>query len=78
VAVAGKHVRYCRAVNAARLAVGAPWLVLLLLGTQSGSLGNFDSSGGLVLLAAGAGTCLAAYRIMRRIARLPDEPRVLR
>ena len=65
-------------VNAARLAVGAPWLVLLLLGTQSDTLHTFDSSAGVLLLGIGAGVCAAAYRIMLRIGRLPVEARVLR
>jgi tight adherence protein B len=65
-------------VNAARLAVGAPWLVLLMLGTQPATLQAFNTSSGVVLLAVGAAVCLLAYRIMLRIGRLPDEPRVLR
>jgi tight adherence protein B len=65
-------------VNAARLAVAAPWIVLLLLGSQSSTLRTFDSSGGVLLLAIGGAVCVAAYRIMVRIGRLPEEPRVLR
>jgi len=65
-------------VNAARLAVAAPWLVLLLLGSQSTTVRAYDSSGGVLLLAIGAAVCLAAYRVMLRIGRLPEEPRVLR
>jgi tight adherence protein B len=65
-------------VSAARLAVAAPWLVLLLLGSQSSTLRSYDSSGGVLLLGIGGGVCLLAYRIMLRIGRLPEEPRVLR
>lgn len=65
-------------VNAARLAVAAPWLVLLMLGAESSTLRTFDSSGGVLLLGIGGGVCVAAYRIMIRIGRLPEEPRVLR
>jgi tight adherence protein B len=65
-------------VNAARLAVAAPWVVLLLLGTQSATLQTFDSSAGVLLLVIGGAVCVAAYRIMLRIGRLPEEPRVLR
>lgn len=65
-------------ISAARLAVAAPWIVLLLLGAQSSTLRTFDSSGGVLLLGIGAGVCLLAYRIMVRIGRLPEEPRVLR
>lgn len=65
-------------VNAARLAVAAPWIVLLLLGSQSTTLQAFDSAGGTVLLVVGGGVCLLAYRIMVRIGRLPEPQRVLR
>ena len=65
-------------VNAARLAVAAPWLVLLLLGSQSSTIKAYNSAGGAVLLGVGAAVCLAAYRIMLRIGRLPEERRVLR
>jgi tight adherence protein B len=64
-------------VNAARLAVAAPWLVLLLLGAESSTLHAFDSPTGGLLLGIGAAVCLAAYRIMLRIGRLPEERRVL-
>jgi tight adherence protein B len=64
-------------VNAARLAVAAPWLVLLLLGTQSSTLHAFDSPGGGLLLGIGAGVCVVAYRTMLRIGRLPEDKRVL-
>jgi tight adherence protein B len=64
-------------VNAARLAVAAPWLVLLLLGTQSTPLPAYDSAGGTVFLAVGAAVCVVVYRVMLRIGRLPDDRRVL-
>lgn len=64
-------------VNAARLAVAAPWLVLLLLGTQSETLTAYDSPSGTLLLAIGAAVCFVAYRIMLRIGRLPEDRRVL-
>jgi tight adherence protein B len=65
-------------VNAARLAVAAPWAVLLLLGTQSTTLTAYDSAQGSLLLAVGAVVCVVAYRIMLRIGRLPEDQRVLR
>ena len=64
-------------VNAARLAVAAPWLVLLLLGTQSTTLPAYGSAGGTVFLAVGAAVCVVVYRVMLRIGRLPDDRRVL-
>ena len=47
-------------VNAARLAVAAPWAVLLLLGTQSQTLTSYDSAGGSVLLSSAAGMPMSA------------------
>jgi tight adherence protein B len=64
-------------VNAARLAVAAPWLVLLLLGTQSETLTAYDSPSGTLLLGIGAAICVVAYRVMLRIGRLPEDRRVL-
>jgi tight adherence protein B len=65
-------------INAARLAVAAPWAVLLLLGSQSATLQAYDSPGGSLLLAIGAAVCAVAYRLMLHIGRLPEEQRVLR
>ena len=41
-------------MNAARMAVAAPWLVLLLLATQRETLRAYDSATGRVILVAGA------------------------
>jgi tight adherence protein B len=65
-------------VNAARLALAAPWILLLLLSTQPDAVAAYDTSAGAVVLLAGGGTSLLAYRTMLRIARLPTERRVLR
>lgn len=65
-------------VNAARLAMGAPWAVLLLLATRGTALEAYQSPAGVVILVIGAVTSIAAYLIMLRIARLPEEARVLR
>jgi tight adherence protein B len=64
-------------VQAARLAVGAPWVVLLLLATQSTTLAAYDSPLGTALLLGGGAVCLVAYRLMLRIGRLPQDVRVL-
>ncbi len=64
-------------VQAARLAVGAPWVVLLLLATQSTTLDAYDSALGTALLLGGGGVCFVAYRLMLRIGRLPQDVRVL-
>jgi tight adherence protein B len=65
-------------INAARLAVGAPWLVLLLLSSQSSTVRAYDSPGGALLLSIGAVVCVVAYRIMLAIGALPEDRRVLR
>jgi tight adherence protein B len=64
-------------VQAARLAVAAPWVVLLLLATQSTTLAAYDSPLGTAILLGGGAVCLVAYRLMLRIGRLPQELRVL-
>ena len=65
-------------VNAARMAVAAPWLVLVLLATQRETLQAYDTPAGAFILAAGAALSLVAYRLMIRIGRLPEDRRVLR
>ena len=65
-------------VNAARLALCAPWIVLALMATRGESLQAYQSSTGVAVLAIGAAVSLVAYRVMRRLGQLPDEERVMR
>jgi tight adherence protein B len=65
------------AVNAARLAVAAPWATLAFLSLRPGALSAYDSSGGVLVLVIAAGTSALAYVAMRRIGRLPVDERVL-
>jgi tight adherence protein B len=65
-------------VNAARMAVCAPWLVLVLLATQQETLTAYDTPTGTLILVIGAVLSLIAYRLMIRIGRLPEDKRVLR
>jgi tight adherence protein B len=65
------------AVNAARLAVAAPWVTLAFLSLRPGALTAYDSAGGVVVLTVAAATSAAAYLVMRRIGRLPGDERVL-
>jgi tight adherence protein B len=65
-------------VNAARLAVGAPWVLLAMLSLRPEAVDAYNSPAGFVVLAVGGMVCVVAYRLMLRIGRLPDEPRVLR
>jgi tight adherence protein B len=66
------------AVSAARMAVAAPWLVLVLLSTRRETLAAYDSAAGSIILAIGAVLSLVAYRLMLAIGRLPEDRRVLR
>lgn len=65
-------------VYAARLAVAAPWVVLAVLASRPQALEAYDSPAGALVLGTGAVVTVAAYRLMLRVARLPDDPRVLR
>lgn len=64
-------------VNGARLAVAAPWLILLIMSFQGEVIRRFASPGGVVVLTIGAVLCVAAYWLMMRIGRLPTERRIL-
>jgi tight adherence protein B len=64
-------------VVGARLAVAAPWLVLLMLSFQREVISRYASTEGAVVLAVGGGLSIVAYRLMVRIGRLPVERRVL-
>jgi tight adherence protein B len=65
-------------INAARLAVAAPWVVLALLSMRPEAVAAYNSASGAMVLATGGALCLVAYRAMIRIGRLPEEERVLR
>jgi len=65
-------------VNAARLALAAPWVVLGLFALRPDAVAAYNSVTGVIVLAAGGAVSLAAYRFMIRIGRLPQEQRVLR
>jgi len=65
-------------INAARLAVAGPWVVLALLATRPETARAYDSVAGVAVLGLGAACCAVAYRLMIRIGRLPEETRVLR
>jgi len=64
-------------INGARLAVAAPWLVLLTMCFQGEVISRYSSPTGVLVLTIGAAICLVAYRLMMRIGRLPVEKRIL-
>ena len=64
-------------VNGARLAVAAPWAVLLAMSFQPDVVARYASPTGAVVLVVGAVLCVTAYRLMLWIGRLPTARRVL-
>ena len=65
-------------VNAARLAVAAPWIVLAMLSSRPESVQAYSSTTGALVLLSGAVLTGIAYWLMVRIGRLPEDERVLR
>lgn len=65
-------------VNAARLAVAAPWIVLMLLATRPEAIAAYSTSAGAVVLGCGLVISFLCYRIMLRVGALPTDERVLR
>ncbi len=65
-------------VNAARLAVAAPWFVLLLLATRPEAVRAYNTGAGALVLAGGLAVSVVCYRMMLRIGALPEDERVLR
>lgn len=62
-------------MNAARLGVAAPWIVLALLATRPEAAEAYNAPGGVLLIIAGLAVTVLAYLIMRRIGRLRDDRR---
>jgi tight adherence protein B len=64
-------------VNAAGISVAAPWLTLALLCTRPEAVAAFTSWAGTLVLAASAGVSVIAYRLMKRLGKLPTPERVI-
>lgn len=64
-------------VSAARLAVAAPWIVLMLMATRPEAIGAYNSPAGWAVLGGGLLISIVCYRVMLRIGALPEEQRVL-
>jgi tight adherence protein B len=64
-------------VNGARLAVAAPWVILLFMTGQGEVIQRYNSPAGVAVLVGGAAACVVAYRLMMWIGRLPVERRIL-
>ncbi|MCL6423918.1 type II secretion system F family protein [Brachybacterium sp. JHP9] len=65
-------------VNASRLALAAPWIVLALMSTRPQAAQAYDTPAGLLVIIVAAVVSVIAYRVMLAIARLPQDERVLR
>ena len=62
-------------VNAARLGVAAPWIILLMLSTRTEAASAYNTSTGVVVIVAGLVVSIVAYRLMLALGRLPEERR---
>jgi len=62
-------------VNAAKLGVAAPWVILLLLATRPEAAAAYNSAGGIALILAGLLVSVVAYRLMIALGRFPDGRR---
>jgi tight adherence protein B len=65
-------------VNAARLAVAAPWIVVLLLVSRPEAVAAYNTPMGAAVLLGGLVVSLVCYSVMLQIGALPEEERVLR
>lgn len=65
-------------INAARLAVAAPWIVLVLLSTRPEAVHAYNTPVGAAVLLGGLVISLICYSVMLRIGALPRDERVLR
>jgi len=64
--------------NSAVLATAAPWILLILLSTQSSTREAFASPSGLRILTLGILMTAAAFLWMEKVGALPVHPRALR
>lgn len=62
-------------MNAAKLGVAAPWIVLLLLATRPEAVAAYNTAAGALLIVVGLGVSVLAYQVMISIGRLPEERR---
>jgi tight adherence protein B len=65
-------------VNAARLGVAAPWIVLVLLATRPEAAQAYNSPTGTGVIVCGLVLSIVAYRLMIALGRLPEEKRWFR
>lgn len=64
-------------ITGAKLAVAAPWIVVLLLSMRPEAAEAYRSGTGMLVLGAGLAASAICYQLMLRIGTLPAEERVL-
>ena len=64
-------------ISSAKLAVFAPWVILLLLASRAETAAAFNSETGVVVLAIGLVASLMAFQLVRFLSALPKRQRVL-
>lgn len=64
--------------NSAALATAAPWILLILLSSQSSTVTAFSTSAGIQVLSIGVVMTAVAYLWMERVGTLPQMARALR
>lgn len=62
--------------NSAHLSSVAPWLLLLLLSSQPGTVESYSQPGGIAILFLGLAMTFIAYLWMGKLSKLPEPPRV--
>jgi len=62
-------------MNAAKLGVAAPWVILLLLASRPEAAAAYNTSVGVGVIVGGLVVSIVAYRIMLGIGRMPEERR---
>ena len=64
--------------NSAHISAAAPWILLLIIGSQPGTSAAFASPNGIAILGFGVLLTLIAYMWMAKLSKLPQTPRVFR
>ena len=62
-------------MNAAKLGVAAPWVILVLLATRPEAARAYNSPEGVTVIVAGLVVSVVAYRVMLGLGRISEEQR---
>ncbi|MGJ3188746.1 type II secretion system F family protein [Paenarthrobacter sp. FR1] len=65
-------------INAARLAVTAPWIVLMVMASRPEAMLAYNSGMGAMVLLGGVLVSVVCYSVMLRVGALPEDERILR